>query len=353
MKKTRCRKKIQTQRLRMSNYQRSINRRRKRRDTTAAEEQDWRAVFNQSLDELTSGIETLNINKNPELKQSDLYNIFMFVYAPYFEWKYSTSINNISTRAMQKAIQAADSNPNYHGYPDIQEENSNWTRRESSKYKGKFYYHNNQTGESTWKRPIAVITKNEIGGYVTFNRKNYTLNLNSVLQDILGEFDRQMVTINKPYTSIIWHTHPLKSRPWPSFEDIFMVIKSNKPQASLIFTRWGLWEICCLVPLQTDKNACKKTYNKFSSLLNNYWLNPETGSFRKIAGAINILKNGQGSATPIHSLVGEYGSIQFVPWKTVIENNFKFEPTIPKIIALSSNEIPKGKFIDLTIKNIT
>lgn len=347
-KKVRDNKKEKTRRRRVSNYRRSLNRRRRRRNTTAAEEHDWRETFNQSLSQLTSRIAKINISQNPSLKQSDLYNIFKFIYAPYFSWNYSTIIENSN---MKEAVEAADNEPMYHGLPDTKE--VIWVRKESGKYPGKFYYFNNKTGKATWKRPLSVITKNEIGGYVTFEKNNYTLNLNSVLQDILGEFDRQMVTINKPYTSIIWHTHPLKSRPWPSFEDIFTVIKSNKPQASLVFTRWGLWEICCLVPLKPDKNACQKTYEKFSQLLNRYWLNAVSNIFHKIEGAINILRDGQGSASAINSLKGEYGLIKFVSWKALIEDDFNFEPTIPKVIALESNSIPKGNFIDLTIKNLT
>jgi len=48
----------------------------------------------------------------------------------------------------------------------------------------------------------------------------------------------------------IWHTHPYNSKGYPSSEDVIQVVKKhtkvihdNDPVSSVVFTRWGIWEI--------------------------------------------------------------------------------------------------------------
>jgi len=41
----------------------------------------------------------------------------------------------------------------------------------------------------------------------------------------------------------IFHTHPISSYAYPSFEDINKVTKRNKIRLSMIFTYWGVWII--------------------------------------------------------------------------------------------------------------
>jgi len=48
---------------------------------------------------------------------------------------------------------------------------------------------------------------------------------------------------HKYYTQIIWHTHPLTSKNYPSIEDIQKVLKYDKISISIIFTSWGIWQI--------------------------------------------------------------------------------------------------------------
>jgi hypothetical protein len=53
---------------------------------------------------------------------------------------------------------------------------------------------------------------------------------------------------HKKNDSLIWHTHPYSAHSYPSHEDIFKVLKyREKPEKyvrkSIIFTRWGVWQI--------------------------------------------------------------------------------------------------------------
>jgi hypothetical protein len=52
------------------------------------------------------------------------------------------------------------------------------------------------------------------------------------------------------YMPMMWHTHPYVSKSYPSVQDIIHVLhkSSRNPKAftlSIIFTRWGIWELSC------------------------------------------------------------------------------------------------------------
>lgn len=72
------------------------------------------------------------------------------------------------------------------------------------------------------------------------------------------------------HSNILWHTHPLTSRPWPSGEDIEKMIKSRPdiendkiPVISLIFTKWGIWQI--VVPMNGKGDIDKKTVENITN----------------------------------------------------------------------------------------
>lgn len=45
------------------------------------------------------------------------------------------------------------------------------------------------------------------------------------------------------YSEIYYHTHPNNSKFYPSHEDIIKVMKKNEIMSSIIFTKYGIWEI--------------------------------------------------------------------------------------------------------------
>lgn len=60
------------------------------------------------------------------------------------------------------------------------------------------------------------------------------------------EKDGRTICKNSKYTEYIFHTHPIRSKGYPSAEDILKVIKQRRdeyPRVSVIFTMWGIWEI--------------------------------------------------------------------------------------------------------------
>lgn len=44
-------------------------------------------------------------------------------------------------------------------------------------------------------------------------------------------------------TDIIWHTHGLKHKSYPSVEDIMKVVVNDEITQSYIFTQWGIWKL--------------------------------------------------------------------------------------------------------------
>lgn len=54
------------------------------------------------------------------------------------------------------------------------------------------------------------------------------------------------------YDTIIFHTHPIGVKPYPSPEDIVKVIKNRTIDQSIIFTTWGMWSITCKNKTQSN-----------------------------------------------------------------------------------------------------
>lgn len=71
-------------------------------------------------------------------------------------------------------------------------------------------------------------------------------------------------TVHNSYDSVIWHTHPNNSKPYPSVEDIIKMLKPrHNPIDSLIICRWGIWEF-------NAKNKQTVDMSKMVPLLEHY-----------------------------------------------------------------------------------
>jgi hypothetical protein len=44
------------------------------------------------------------------------------------------------------------------------------------------------------------------------------------------------------YDRVIWHSHPYTAKSYPSAEDVIKIMKNNI-YISIIFTRWGIWQL--------------------------------------------------------------------------------------------------------------
>jgi hypothetical protein len=97
-----------------------------------------------------------------------------------------------------------------------------------------------------------LITEEEKCGYlVPYGQYLLVLTENG----ISGNDGRRLCNYIPPYQKYIWHTHPNTSQSYPSTEDIIKIITprtENVVMNSIIFTRWGIWELSSKLK-STDK----------------------------------------------------------------------------------------------------
>ena len=89
-----------------------------------------------------------------------------------------------------------------------------------------------------------LLLEEEKCGYLIPHGENRVV----VIEDGIGgqRRGRRLCNYNSPYKKYLWHTHPLTSQSYPSTEDVIKVIKprtNDVVMVSLIFTKWGLWEM--------------------------------------------------------------------------------------------------------------
>jgi len=116
------------------------------------------------------------------------------------------------------------------------------SRSNSSKLRSSPYYISTDNLESIYAE--LEDRDYEICGFLKSNRENKYLELDEQ-ENISTDFTRKSCQTRK--YKMIYHTHPLSSKSYPSSEDIFKIVKlKNKIiKISVIFTRWGIWELYC------------------------------------------------------------------------------------------------------------
>jgi hypothetical protein len=152
------------------------------------------------------------------------------------------------------------------------------------------------------------------------------------------------------HSNILWHTHPLTSRPWPSGEDIDKMIKPRPgiendkiPVVSLIFTKWGIWQI--VVPMHSkriiDKNTVKNISDLGGHLFENIWKqtvnsicfnNYQDEAWRQsirtnVNSYILTLAN---NVPQLNPSINGGGFVQFNFWDTIADHDFAYHCYIPK-----------------------
>jgi hypothetical protein len=112
----------------------------------------------------------------------------------------------------------------------------------------------------------------EICGFYFLNDKEPIL-----FVDKIGEIEEKTgrhFCQHSKYSKIIWHTHPINGKAYPSVEDILKILKlRDLPKISLIFTSWGIWE------LHASKKGLIKDdlYKILEKELNKLYFNSEKG----------------------------------------------------------------------------
>jgi len=91
---------------------------------------------------------------------------------------------------------------------------------------------------------VSLCTENE-------NIKENKNELTPYVCGVAGNDGRPNCTYTEPYGSILWHTHPSSSKPYPSTEDIVKSLKPRKPRkpgeheqiySCILVCFWGVWE---------------------------------------------------------------------------------------------------------------
>jgi hypothetical protein len=107
---------------------------------------------------------------------------------------------------------------------------------------------------SSVKAMHALLEKNvEMCGYLT---EQFIPYINMVGPGESGQCDVS------EYRPLMWHTHPNVSKSYPSVQDIIHVLhkSSGNPTiftGSIIFTRWGIWELFCANKKALDEYSAK------------------------------------------------------------------------------------------------
>ena len=114
----------------------------------------------------------------------------------------------------------------------------------------------------------------EVCGFLKSNKKDNYLELDEQ-ENISTDYTKNNCQTRK-YKKLIYHTHPFVSKSYPSIEDIFKIIKlKNKIiKVSIIFTRWGIWELHCN---KKSDNIPKEIIIKINEQLTNIYQTQNNG----------------------------------------------------------------------------
>ena len=116
---------------------------------------------------------------------------------------------------------------------------------------------------------------------------------------------------HEKYARIIWHTHPSLAHSYPSKEDIFKVLKHGI-EKSVIFTRWGIWQIIFPGKIELNwKNEAKKI-NEFEKKL---YKHTEKGRAVELEG-LDAINEYQDNIEHIYPNL----TIRFDRWNDVYKN---------------------------------
>jgi len=112
----------------------------------------------------------------------------------------------------------------------------------------------------------------EVCGFLKSNKKDNYLELDEQ-ENISTDYTRNNCQTRR-YKKLIYHTHPFVSKSYPSMEDIFKIIKNKIIKVSIIFTRWGIWELHCN---KKSNNIPKDIIIKVNEQLTNIYQSQNNG----------------------------------------------------------------------------
>ena len=113
----------------------------------------------------------------------------------------------------------------------------------------------------------------EVCGHITQQSDAHRLQLIIVAEGenkVKGQPASCSTGVNYP---VVWHTHPIVTKIYPSLVDIFKVIKYPSI-TSLIFTQYGFWQLTCPTIYKNPSNEFKSYINTF---LDKFYFNSGKG----------------------------------------------------------------------------
>jgi len=147
--------------------------------------------------------------------------------------------------------------------------------------------------------------------------------------DNIGEFKNGIgLCQHSEYTKYIWHTHPYTTKPYPSAEDVIKVLKyrqSGYPEESLIFSSWGVWELCASSKIKLDDVWLQYLLNITKEAFGSIYHITEKGSkplnSRSLEFIQNVIDGLQYNINRRH----DFGfQMSFTPWKQIQSNRSYF-----------------------------
>ena len=115
-------------------------------------------------------------------------------------------------------------------------------KRTKNKRKSK----NNNTKKHIVGGDATVVTIEDIHNYATnpsidYEVCGYITNNTHYMEPQEAPQDTTRLNCTSSDAPTIWHTHPSKSKYYPSYEDIRKLLKRNNTTKSIIYTRYGHW----------------------------------------------------------------------------------------------------------------
>jgi hypothetical protein len=166
-------------------------------------------------------------------------------------------------------------------------------------------------------RRVSYESKDNFGNIITKERASCAFEIKSDLQS---------------FQPFIFHSHPIDSKPYPSYEDITKVIKRFYIDASIIGTRDGLYIISSKDPKviqHISKNYYKNNRLKHDEFNREYYpiLEHYLGQIYKL-----LTTNGRNNpipTTPLLKIIERINNklrinIQYYPWEQIVSEQFKF-----------------------------
>ena len=91
--------------------------------------------------------------------------------------------------------------------------------------------------------------------------------INNILHTAVKQHEKSKCYWITPYQQVIWHTHPLQSKYYPSYQDILKIIKHININQSYILTSQGFW----ILSYQGYINEWEQYIEKLQKYLNAFY----------------------------------------------------------------------------------